>query len=75
MKIRENKYAVIHDDQIDLKILECDSEYQISFNRMDTPEKVLGWILQLVEKNWITKEHIETLIHCSEDHGVKVQWP
>lgn len=36
--------------------------YCIPWGRIDTPVKILGWIDHLLEKNWVTKDHIDYLI-------------
>jgi len=47
-------------------------DYPIAHSRMDTPEKLLGWIRHLCAKGWVTREHIRALIHHAESIGVKV---
>lgn len=48
------------------------SEYEIEHDRMNTPEKVLGWIVHLAEKNWVTVEHIDCLIASAQRIGVEI---
>lgn len=36
--------------------------YEIEKDRINTPEKALGWIAHLSEKVWVTNEHIRQLI-------------
>jgi hypothetical protein len=47
-------------------------EYEIEYDRMATPERVLGWVRQLSDKNWVTREHIAILVRTAEDIGVKI---
>lgn len=55
-------------------ILFRDNEaYDIRLDRIDTPEKALGWIAHLMPKNWVTKRTIECLISVLEEAGVSVQ--
>lgn len=49
-------------------------EYDIQFSRCNTPEKLVSWIHHLLEKNWVTKDHISRLIYlASERNGFKKQ--
>lgn len=41
------------------------NKYFIEFNRIDNPIKLIWWIHHLCEKDWITKETIETLIEVT----------
>ena len=43
-----------------------DGHYGIGADRIDTPQKVLGWIIHLTEKNWITTQHIHEIIRNHE---------
>ena len=47
--------------------------YEIELYRIDTAEKLLGWIGQLVGKAWITRRHIYDLIDVVEQNGVKIR--
>ena len=54
-------------------ILRCDQQldeldYRIPVDRCDTPAKLLGWILHLMEKRWITAGHMERLILQAAAH-------
>ena len=49
------------------------AEYEIEHDRMDTPEKVLGWVRQLSQKNWVTREHIAELLSQAEYNGVEIR--
>lgn len=48
--------------------------YPIEYDRMDEPEKLLGWIHHLCSKGWITSEHIRQLIKVAEKHGVSIDY-
>jgi len=38
-------------------VLACGGDnYDISMERLDTPEKILAWTVHLAQKNWMTKE-------------------
>lgn len=41
--------------------------YQVDCNRCDSTEKLLGWILHLAPKKWVTHSHIEELILRASD--------
>lgn len=45
-----------------------DMKYLINFNRIDTEEKLLAWILHLSEKTWCTSQLIAQLICHWEVH-------
>jgi hypothetical protein len=49
------------------------AEYEIEYDRMDSPAKVLGWIRQLADKKWVTCEHIAELIATAEYNGVEIR--
>ena len=48
--------------------------YVIEYKRMDSPEKLLGWIHHLCEKCNLTTEHIWQLIEIAKDRGVKIDF-
>jgi hypothetical protein len=50
-----------------------DDPYWIRFDRIDTPEKVLGWLVHLHEKTWFTVEHMRLLIWAADSHARKSQ--
>jgi hypothetical protein len=45
--------------------------YSIQHSRIDTPEKLIGWIHQLAEKQWVTMDHIYELIEAARERGVE----
>ncbi len=50
------------------------ADYWITGDRINTAEKLLGWIMHLSEKNWITPKAIRELIEtAARHHGVKVE--
>ena len=42
--------------------------YDIELNRCDTIESVVGWVMHLIVKTWVTKEIIERFISIAVDH-------
>ena len=42
--------------------------YVIELGRINSPEKVLGWILHLSDKMWVTKETLHDLTKVVSDH-------
>ena len=46
-----------------------DEPYFIHFNRIDTPEKVLGWLIHLREKTWFTTVHMWLLIATADRYA------
>lgn len=48
------------------------NEYDIERSRMDSPEKLLGWIRHLSQKGWVTTDHIHALIDAAREMGVAV---
>ena len=42
-------------------------EYDIELSRIVTPQDIIGWVLHLSEKNWMTKERLRNFIlKCAE---------
>lgn len=39
-----------------------DGEYEIALSRCKTAEQVVGWIFQLSEKNWVTRDILRRFI-------------
>lgn len=48
--------------------------YPIEYDRMNTPEKLLGWIHHLCGKGSVTTDHIEALIDVAKDIGVNIDF-
>lgn len=46
--------------------------YQIDSDRLDSADKVLGWILHLSEKGWVTARHIRALVVSAQRYGAKI---
>ena len=57
---------------IELMIYSGSHGYCIEHNRMDTPQKVLGWICHLSKKTNVKKDHIRFLIEAARELGVDV---
>lgn len=66
------KRVYIEDDSIVL--LDGGANYVIDFKRCDTAEKILGWIVHLTEKDWVTTEILERFILlAAADHDINVR--
>jgi len=64
---RENGY-------IELLIYPNGNGYPIEHSRMNTPQKVLGWIYHLTKKLNVTKEHLRGFIEAAKELGVDVDF-
>jgi len=42
--------------------------YDIELSEIDTPNKLLEWILHLIEKNWVTRDLLVHMIRVLEGH-------
>ena len=48
-------------------------EYSIELDRCNTPEKILGWMIHLGTKPWITKMHMELFARrAAEANGIEI---
>ena len=43
-------------------------DYNIPISKCDNMEKVLGWVIHLLEKSWVTKEIIDKFIQTALNH-------
>lgn len=43
-------------------------EYNIPLSKCDNMEKILGWVIHLLEKSWVTKEIIDEFIQTALKH-------
>ena len=60
LKRREdNDHIYLEDGYL---ILDFCGKYEISTDRISTPEQVLGWVCHLSEKTWMTKERLYNFI-------------
>ena len=64
---RENGY-------IELLIYPNGNGYPIEHSRMNTPQKVLGWVYHLTKKLNVTKEHLRGFIEAAKELGVDVDF-
>ena len=49
--------------------------YNIELNRCDTPEKLLGWIMHLAGKTWITKSILRGFINAAcNKNGITINY-
>jgi len=47
--------------------------YCIEASRLDTPSKVLSWVVHLSKKNWVDAELIEEFVlACNSEYGVHI---
>jgi hypothetical protein len=60
-----------HLDYVTL-IYDGGNRYDIVRSRINSPEKLLGWIRHLSKKGWITTDHIHVLIDAAREMGVNV---
>jgi hypothetical protein len=72
MKFDDSKFAIKTDDSLILLIPGSKAEYEIEYDRMNTPRKVLGWVRQLSDKKWVTRDHIRVLIEMAQYNGVEI---
>jgi len=67
MKINEKCADSVSFDGENITINEY---YHIAISRITTKEKLLAWIDHLLEKNWITTDHLQQVIEISTKyHG------
>ena len=59
--ISRKRLAWIEADQL-LLMVQDNYEYPIDLDRIDTPQKVLGWLMHLGEKDWFTTEHMNEIL-------------
>lgn len=62
------QFVEISINHIVIFIPESNEEYDIYLDRCDTPEKVLGWVLQLLTKDWCTKTILDQFIRKAAQH-------
>ena len=62
------------DGDLCLRLPNGSFDYRIAPGRINTPERLLGWIVHLAEKNWTTPRMIrEMVLTVSRRHGVRVE--
>jgi hypothetical protein len=50
--------------------LSLDGWYHIDIERVNTKESLLSWICHLLQKKWVTRDHLRWLVEiASEKHG------
>lgn len=42
--------------------------YEIELTRIDTEKKLLGWIVHLLEKNWVSREMLLRMVDVWQHH-------
>lgn len=61
---------------IDEKGVMLHGYYWITRDRIDTHEKLVGWLHHLLEKRWFTADHAYELISkVGSEYGIKVNLP
>jgi hypothetical protein len=75
-KLGRNRTLLIkYDSHLELLIYpHMDEGYPIEHHRINTPAKVLGWILHLYKKRTVSKEHLVALILAAKEFGVVVDY-
>ncbi len=67
-KLQEQVY--IDGDEI---IINVRTHYAIALKRADTHEKILGWVVHLAEKTWMTQQVTRRFVYLAcEAAGLKV---
>lgn len=59
---------------INVRFRPSSNEYGIENHRINTPEKLLGWIHHLCGKGQVTTEHIRQLIDVAHKNGVNIDY-
>lgn len=67
-------YARRQAEHVELFIYDNKTSYDIPYRRMDTPEKLLGWLHHLAEKDAFTNDHMRALINVACAGGVPVDF-
>lgn len=52
-------------------VLNIKFPYEIELNRIDTERKLLGWIVHLLEKNWVSREMLLRMVDVWQVHFKK----
>lgn len=68
------KFIIRHEHSVGLLIYQSGISYPIPHERMNTPEKVLGWVFHLCSKGNVTKNHIRYFIEAADELGVHVDF-
>jgi hypothetical protein len=69
-----SNFLTLREEYLDLHIYPNGLGYLIEYKRMDTPEKLLGWIYHLLKKETVTKEHIRAFIEAANRRGVTINF-
>lgn len=57
-------------------IIAVEYEYPIELARCDTHEKILAWVVQLSDKNWMDPEVLQRFVYlAAQKHGLKLEQP
>ena len=58
----EEKKEVQYDEDRGLIVVSVTHDYEISIDRCKTYEQILGWVFQLSEKTWASKDHLRSFM-------------
>lgn len=59
----------------DYLILNIRYEYAIELRRLNTPQKIIGWVNHLKSKTWVNKEHLARFIFLAFGHiGIEIDY-
>lgn len=76
IKFRSRKKLAWVDADGDVILSGYGSEgYPIRAGRLDSPEKLVEWIMHLSEKNWVTKHHLADLAKAYAKINGLPLWP
>ena len=54
--------------QGDYLVLNIRFPYEIELDRIDTPIQAYEWIIHLIEKNWVTREVLRSMVDVLQKH-------
>lgn len=69
-----SNFLTLREEYLDLHIYPNGLGYPIEYKRMNTPEKLLGWIYHLLKKEAVTKNHIRAFIEAAKRRGVTINF-
>jgi hypothetical protein len=72
--LNEDHAALAFDDDLRVLTISWRAPYHIAYERIDSPDKLLRWIVHLSEKNWVTKQRLAVLADaCGQRFGYRVR--
>lgn len=67
------KIVTVSDGEI---VINVAYPYKVALDRCDSHEKILGWVLHLSPKTWMTKDVLERFVRVAvRENGLDVQNP